>query len=80
MYIIICFILQTEIDNQETQLSLRVSSLSSTLTKEHITAYFEAQGDDISVTSVEFPENGTAIVQLVDITDKGIDCCTYHCM
>lgn len=49
-----------------------MNSLSSTSTKESIGAYFEAQGENINVQSVEVLENETAIVLLVNITEEGI--------
>ena len=48
-----------------------MTSLPSTLTKESISTYFEAQGENIDVQSVEVLENESAIVLLVNITEEG---------
>ena len=50
-----------------------MTSLPSTSTKESISIYFEAQGENVDVQSVEVLENETAIVLLVNITEEGMD-------
>ena len=50
-----------------------MTSLPSISTKESISTYFEALGENIDVQSVEVLENETAIVVLVNITEEGMD-------
>lgn len=76
------------IADQKPTLLVSVSSLSHGTTEEDIVSYFERQGDEVEVCSVQIHESGQeALLKLVGLTEEGttvsctsltVQCCTLY--
>ena len=60
-----------QISDHESVLLISVSSLPQHTSEEDITSYFERQGDEAEVCSVQIHGNGQATVKLIGLTEQG---------
>ena len=61
-----------DISGHKPELLISVSSLPCQASEEDITSYFERQGDEVEVCSVQIHGDGQAFIKLVGLTQEGI--------
>ena len=64
--------MHVDISDHKSALLINVSSLPYQTSEEDITSYFERQGDEAEVCSVQIQDDGRATIKLIGLTEEGI--------
>lgn len=71
-FLIILSYVNVNRSGHKSALAISVSSLPHQISEEDVISYFECQGDEVEVCSVQIHDDGRATIKLVGLTKEGI--------